>query len=448
MSIPQPLNLKDYKNRIRDVKNQMLPNSIAFIAAETEQRRSNDTYYRFRQSSDLYYLTGFNEPDALLVIIPGRSEAETILFCRDKDKTKEMWDGYRYGPEKAIEIFGIDDAFPIDTVNDIVPGLIDGCLRIYYSMGIHQHLDDSVTHWLKQLRESKQSKGNVPKDISDLRPILHELRMFKSHNEVKLMQRAADISADAHIRAMKYCHQHKYEYQLQAELEYKFALNNSEPAYSSIVGSGANACVLHYISNNSTLSNGNLVLIDAGAEYAGYASDITRTFPVNGKFSEVQKQLYNIVLAAQLAAIETCKVGNSFTQPHDISVEVITRGLVDLGVLKGKVATLIKKGKYKRFYPHRVGHWLGLDVHDVGGYKVNGKNSNWREFEVGMVTTIEPGIYIQPDDVSVDKKWRGIGIRIEDDVLITKKGPKVLSDKIPKTIDAIEALMNASECKK
>lgn len=444
MKIEKPHPLKEYKRRLRDVKNQMIDDSIAIIAAESEQRRSNDTNYRFRQASDFFYLTGFNEPDALLVIIPGRKEAETILFCRDKDKTSELWEGFRYGPVVACEQFAIDDAFPIDTVNDILPGLIEGRSRLYYSMGINQSLDDRINQWLKQLREGKRVESSTPHDISDFRHIIHELRLFKSSSEIKLMQKAADISVAGHKRAMTRCHQLEYEYQLQAEIEYCFAYHNSEPAYSSIVGGGSNGCVLHYIANNKTLEDGDLVLIDAGAEYAGYAADITRTFPINGQFNKEQKQLYNIVLKAQLAAIEVCKVGHSFFEPHQMSVDIITRGLVELGILKGNVETLINRGDYRRFYPHRVSHWLGIDVHDVGDYKVEGSQSNWREFEAGMVTTIEPGIYIQPDDEKVAKKWRGIGIRIEDDVLITKKGPKVLTDKLPKTVEAIEQLMRVS----
>lgn len=433
---------EEYGRRRRNLMRQMGKSSIAIVPGASEQVRSRDTHYRFRQDSNLRYLSGFPEPEAVLVLIPGRESGQVILFCREKDRSKEIWDGFREGPEGAIENYAMDDAFPISDMDEILPGLIEGKEKVYYSMGLYPELDKHLTGWINHIRAQSRSGVNPPGEIVDMDHLVHEMRLIKSASELKVMRKAAKISADAHTRAMQVCKPGMHEYQLQAEIEFDFARQGAEaPAYSSIVGGGANACILHYIENRSPLSEGDLVLIDAGCEYEGYAADITRTFPVSGQFSAEQRALYEIVLDAQHAAIEACRVGRRFIEPHEASVRVITRGLIDLGLLKGSLDELIEKREYARFYMHRVGHWLGMDVHDVGDYKVEGASGDWREFEVGMVTTIEPGIYIHQDDTKVPKRWRGIGIRIEDDVAIRKSGPEILTNAVVKSPDEIEALM-------
>jgi len=436
---------KEYQSRRRTFMNQVGEGAIAIVPGGREQVRSRDTHYAFRQDSNFSYLTGFSEPDSIAVFVPGREQGEFILFCRDKDRTREIWDGYREGPEGAKNNYEADDAFPIDDMDDILPGLIEGRDKVYFSMGKQGDLDQHLLQWLKDIRTQARSGASAPAEIIDPDHILHEMRLIKSAAEMKLMRKAAKMSAQAHCRAMRISQPGLYEYQLQAEIEYHFADKGAAaPAYSSIVGSGANACVLHYIENRKEMSAGDLVLIDAGAEYQGYAADITRTFPVNGKFSPEQQKIYEIVLDAQYAAIDCCRPGVPFNRPHEASVQVITQGLVNLGLLKGNVEDLIVKKAYTEFYMHRAGHWLGMDVHDVGDYKVDGADSDWREFEEGMVTTIEPGIYIHPDNKNVAEKWRGIGVRIEDDILIRKDGHEVLTADVPKSVAEIEALMSAS----
>lgn len=433
----------EYKSRRRSFMNQMGEGGIAIIPAAQETIRSRDTHFPFRQDSDFSYLTGFPEPEAIAVLVPGRPQGEFIIFCRDKNLEREIWDGYREGPDGARENFGADDAFPIDDMDEILPGLIEGREKVFFSMGKHAELDQHLMQWLKHIRAQARSGASAPGEIVDPDHILHEMRLIKSASEIRVMRKAAKISAEAHCLAMQAARPGLYEYELQAEIEYHFARNGAPaPAYSSIVGSGANACVLHYTENRKQVDDGDLVLIDAGAEYQGYAADITRTFPVNGRYSDEQKAIYEIVLEAQLAAIDVCKPGARFNEPHEASVRVITQGLKDLGLLEGQLHELIEKRAYFDFYMHRAGHWMGLDVHDVGDYKVDGTDSDWREFEPGMVTTIEPGIYIQPNNENVDKRWRGIGVRIEDDILICKEGYEVLTGGVPKTINDIEALMS------
>lgn len=433
---------EEYSRRRRNLMRQMGNSSIAIVPGASEQVRSRDTHFRFRQDSNLRYLCGFPEPEAVLVLIPGRENGQFVLFCREKDRSKEIWDGFREGQEGAVANYGADDAFPISDMDEILPGLIEGKEKVYYSMGLYPELDKHLTGWINHIRSQSRSGVNPPGEIVDMDHLVHEMRLIKSASELKVMRKAAKISAEAHTRAMQFCQPGVYEYQLQAEIEHHFAMHGADaPAYSSIVGGGANACVLHYIENRAPLEEGDLVLIDAGCEYQGYAADITRTFPVGGKFSGEQRALYDIVLDAHKAAVDACAVGRRFIEPHEASVRVITQGLVDLGLLKGSVDALIEKREYARFYMHRVGHWLGMDVHDVGDYKVDGASGDWREFEVGMVTTIEPGVYVHQDDTKVAKRWRGIGIRIEDDVAIRKQGPEVMTDSVVKHPDDIEALM-------
>jgi Xaa-Pro aminopeptidase len=425
--------------RRKELMQQMEPDSIALLCAAPQSTRSNDTEYLYRQNSDFYYLTGFVEHDAVLALIPGREQGEVVLFCQEKDKTRELWTGILTGPEQAITQLQIDDAFPIGDIDDILPGLIEGRQRVYYSMGKDPRFDQRVMDWVKIIRGKARQGAHPPGEFLVLDHLLNEMRLIKSPMEIKLMEKAGAISAQAHKRAMAVCRPGLHEYHLEAELLHEFVRSGSRaPAYNNIVAGGRNACILHYVENNAVLRDGDLVLIDAGCEYEYYAADITRTFPVNGRFSKEQKALYEIVLNAQLQAIKAIKPGAAWDEPHNVTVRIITEGLVSLGLLKGNVQELIAKDAYKAFYMHRAGHWLGIDVHDVGDYKIDDK---WRLMEPGMVTTIEPGIYVAPDNMDVDKKWRGIGIRIEDDVLVTRTGHRILSEGAPKTVEEIESFM-------
>ena len=433
---------REMKVRRKELMARMEPNSIALLASAQPHIRNGDAEYLYRQNSDFYYLTGFSEEHAFLALIPGRKQGEAILFCQEKDKQKELWTGILMGPGAACEELGIDDAFPISDIDDILLGLIEGRDRVYYSMGKDDQFDNQVMDWVKVIRNKAKMGAHPPGEFLVLDHLLHELRLFKSAGEIKLMEKAAKISAEGHKSAMACCKPGIKEYEMEAELLYAFTRNGSRaPAYNSIVASGENACILHYNKNDAEVKEGDLILIDAGCEYGHYASDITRTFPATGKFSPEQKAIYEIVLAAQDAAIDAVAPGVSWDEPHNVSVKVITQGLVKLGLLKGKVSQLIKAGSYRDFYMHRVGHWIGMDVHDVGDYKID---DHWRLLEPGMVTTIEPGIYISPENKNVEKRWRGIGVRIEDDVLVTKQGNKILSEGIPKTIEEIELFMSSA----
>lgn len=430
---------REMKSRRKELMAQMEPNSIALIPSAPMSMRNNDAEYLYRQNSDFYYLTGFIEEEALLALIPGRKQGEVVLFCQEKNKEKELWTGILMGPEKAQQELAMDDAFPISDIDDILPGLIEGRDRVYYAMGKDDKFDDRVMDWVKVIRSKAKLGGHPPGEFLVLDHLLHELRLIKSTAEIKLMEQAARISAEGHRRAMAVCKPGIKEYEMEAELLHAFVRNGSRaPAYNSIVAAGDNACILHYNTNNAEVKKGDLILIDAGCEYEYYASDITRTFPATGKFSPEQKAIYEIVLAAQEAAIAAVQPGAAWDEPHNASVKVITQGLVKLGLLDGRPAQLIKNEAYKDFYMHRVGHWIGIDVHDVGDYKID---DDWRLLEAGMVTTIEPGIYIAPDNTKVPKKWRGIGVRIEDDVLVTKTGHRILSKGIPKTVAEIEEFM-------
>ncbi|MFC6633314.1 aminopeptidase P N-terminal domain-containing protein [Microbulbifer taiwanensis] len=438
---PAGIARSEYARRRARLIAGLAADSLAIVPAAREQLRSRDTYFPFRQDSDFLYLTGFSEPEALLVLVPGRPQGEALLFCRERDAEKEMWDGPRLGPERAAEECGLCDAFPIGDLDDILPGLLEGRARIYFTMGRFPQLDRRLQSYLQAIDAAPGSGGSP--EMVDLDHLLHDLRLYKSARELRLMARAAEISAEAHRRAMARCRPGLYEYQLEAEILHTFvAAGAREPAYPTIVGGGRNALVMHYCSNSAPLKNGDLVLVDAGCEFRGYAADVTRTYPVNGRFSGAQKALYEIVLAGQLAAIEQIQSGNHWDQPHLASVEVITRGLVDLGLLRGEVDGLIESGAYRRFYMHRAGHWLGMDVHDAGDYRVHGQ---WRQLEAGMAMTVEPGIYMAADDEQVPEKFRGIGIRIEDDVALTREGPQVLSSAAPKTIADIEYTMREGQ---
>lgn len=433
------LDPKEYAKRRRQLLNLMRPNSIAIIPSAPTTVRNRDVEHPFRQDSDFYYLSGFAEEFSVIVLISGREQGEYVLFCQEKIKEQEIWTGRRIGPEAAIETLGCDDAFPISDIDDILPGLIEGKDCVYTNLGISPEFDNRLMSWINDIKAQVRNGAIPPREFSALDYLLHEMRLVKSPAEIKVMQRATEISADAHTRVMQLVKPGMYEYELEAELMRTFMAAGSRwPAYPSIVGTGENGCILHYTQNTAEIKDGDLILIDAGCELDYYASDITRTFPANGKFSEAQAAMYQLVLDANKAAIEAVKPGANWNSPHEVAVKILTEGLVKYGLLKGDVEELIENEAYRQFYMHKTGHWLGMDVHDVGEYRIDGQ---WRILEEGMVLTIEPGLYIAPDDESVEPKWRGIGIRIEDDVVVTKTGHKVLSTGVVKEIADIEALM-------
>lgn len=437
-----PITKTEYRRRRAELMRLMSPGSIALVPAAGVRLRNRDTEYLFRQDSDFYYLTGFNEPDAVLVLAPGRAHGEAILFCRDRDARAELYDGERIGPDRAAQALLVDDAFPIADLDDILPGLLEGCERIYMTLGEYPDLDQRVLHWVNAIRAREAGGARSPGEFVALKHLLHEQRLFKSAAELRIMREAARITTEAHCRAMRACRPGMTELALEAELLHEFMSHGARsPAYSSIVAGGANACVMHYVDNSATLADGDLVLIDAGCEYALYAADVTRTFPVGRSFSRAQQALYEIVLEANLRAIEACRLGNHFMRPHETALMVMVQGLVDLGLLVGDPAELVATGAHRRFCPHNASHWLGSDVHDVGDYRVGGV---WREFEAGMVLTIEPGLYVQPNDQAAPEAFRGIGVRIEDDVVITRRAPEVLTGAAPKAVADVLALRRAA----
>ncbi|HRQ64286.1 MAG TPA: Xaa-Pro aminopeptidase [Xanthomonadaceae bacterium] len=429
---------QEFVRRRRQLMRMTGRDAVTVVPAARERLRNNDVHHAFRQDSDFHYLTGFGEPEAVLVLAPGRAHGECILFCRERDADRELWDGRRAGPEGACRDFGMDDAFPIDDIDEILPGLLEGREKIYYHFGRDSEFDLRLMSWVNRVRDQTRQGGSSPQEFLALGHVLHDLRLFKSRAEVRLMARAAKISAAAHVRAMRACRPGMREYQVEAELLHEFRRQGAVPAYESIVGGGVNACVLHYRDNSDVLADGDLLLIDAGAEHQCYASDITRTFPVNGRFSPAQRALYEVVLKAQHAAIAAVRPGASWIAPHQAATRATTAGLIRLGILKGGLEKNLREESYRRYFMHKTGHWIGLDVHDVGDYRVDGE---FRLLEPGMVMTIEPGLYIGAGDKSVDKRFRGIGIRIEDDVVVTRDGHRVLSDGVPKDPDEIEAVM-------
>lgn len=434
------LGIKEFAKRRRQLMRMMTEGSLAILPAAPQRHRNRDTEYPYRQDSDFLYLTGFLEPEAVAVLVPHRPQGEYVLFCRDRDPVMEIWNGRRAGPDGAREHFGADDAYPITDIDDILPGLLENKERIYYSMGYSAEFDSRLMGWVNQVRARARGGSHAPVEFVALEHLLHDMRLYKSPAEIKVMRRAAEIAAEAHTRAMRACRPEMMEYELEAEYMHSFRRAGAWVSYNPIVAGGDNACILHYTENNQMLRDGDLVLVDAGAEFHGYASDITRTFPVNGRYTPAQRAIYELVLAAQQAALAHARPGRHWNEPHDAAVRALTEGLVTLGLLKGEVDALIKSEAYRRFYMHRTGHWLGMDVHDVGDYKIGGQ---WRVFEPGMVFTVEPGLYIPLGSKGVAKKWWGIGVRIEDDVLITKDGHEVLTRGVPKTVEDIEALMAA-----
>ena len=429
---------KEYARRRKQLMRIIGDDAICVVPAAPERLRNNDSHYPYRQDSDFQYLSGFPEPDAVLALIPGRAHGEAILFCRERDAVREAWDGSRAGTEGAVEQFGMDDAFPIGDIDDILPGMIEGRSRVYYHFGRDAEFDVKLIGWVNRVREQIRQGARAPHEFVALGHILHDLRLYKTRSELRVMRKAAKIAGEAHLRAMRATRPGLNEHEIEAELLHTFRKHGAVASYEPIVGGGANACVLHYRANNAPLKDGDLLLIDAGAEFECYASDITRTFPVNGRFSAPQRALYDVVLAAQRAAIAEVRAGRPFISYHDAAVRVICAGLIKLGLLKGGLEKNLREATYRRFYMHKTGHWLGLDVHDVGDYRVDGE---YRELEPGMVVTVEPGIYIAPDAKGIDPKWRGIGIRIEDDIVVTRGDPEVLTTAVPNDPDEIEALM-------
>jgi Xaa-Pro aminopeptidase len=410
---------------------------IAVIPTAAERLRNRDSHYPYRYDSYFYYLTGFTEPEALLVLIAG-DEQKAVLFAREKDPEREIWDGFRYGPEAAKEAFGFDEAHSITKLDELAPQLISNQPRLFYPLGMDSHWDQRVLGWLNGVRALARTGVTAPAEIKDARALLDEMRLKKDAAELALMRGAAAISGAAHRRAMRATRPGMREFEIEAELIHEFRRQGAQaPAYSPIVAGGANACVLHYVGNDAVLHSGDLLLIDAGCELGGYASDITRTFPVNGGYSRVQRDIYELVLEAQQAAIDAVRPGAEWDAAHNAAVEVLAQGMIDLGLLSGGVDAAIEAESYKRFYMHRTGHWLGLDVHDAGDYKRNGE---WRALEAGMVLTVEPGCYVRPAEDVPERFWN-IGVRIEDDVLVTDSGNEVLSAETPKRIADIEALM-------
>lgn len=414
---------------------------IVVLPAAPERVRSRDTLFDYRPDSDLFYVTGFAEPEAVAVLIPGRARGEFLVFCRERDPERELWDGLRAGPEGAVADYGCDDAFPIADIDEILPGLLEQSERVYYSMGVATEFDQRLLGWINHLNAQRQRSGHAPSEIVALDHLLHEMRLYKSRSEASVMRKSARVAVGAHRRAMRACRPGMMEYELEAEFLHEFRRHGAECSYSPIVAGGANACILHYTENDAALADGDLVLIDAGCELEMYASDVTRTFPVNGSFSEPQRELYEVVLAANLAATAAAVSGNHWDDPHSVAVKEVTRGLKRLGLIEGRLPTLIKEGAYRRYFMHRTGHWLGMDVHDVGDYKVD---DQWRLLEAGMAMTIEPGIYVPADARGRAKRWRGIGIRIEDDVLVTRSGPRVLTTGLPTEVEEIERFMDAA----
>jgi Xaa-Pro aminopeptidase len=433
------ITMTEYAQRRKKLMRKTGQKGIVILPSAPEVYRNGDAMYSYRQNSDFYYLTGFEEPESVLILSPGRKAGETILFNRVRDRDREIWDGPRAGQAGAVKDFHVDEAFPINELTLMLPELLAGKETIHYPLGINPDFDKILLEAVNKVRAKIRGGMLSPIAFMDVTLSLHEMRLFKSDAEIAVMQKAIDITAEAHIRAMQMCKPGMHEYELEAEILYAFQRNGvRSPAYSSIVGAGRNSCILHYVSNQQIMAADDLVLIDAGAEFQNYAADITRTFPVDGKFSGEQRAIYELVLDAQLAAIKKMKPGASWDAAQTIIVNVMTQGLLDLKILKGNIDNLIEKQAYLPFYMHKSGHWLGLDVHDVGRYHVESKS---RSLQAGMVLTVEPGLYISADIPGVPERWRNIGVRIEDDVLITDKGCKVLSEKIPKTVADIEATM-------
>ncbi len=441
-----------FARRRRELMDRMGTGSIALLPAAPSMPRNRDVHYPYRQDSDFYYLTGFPEPEAVAVLAPG-AQHEFLLFCRERDPEMEIWHGRRAGPQGAMERYGVDNAHPIAQIDKRLPPLLENRERVFHAIGYNPNFDRRVMDWISQVRGKARAGVRAPTTFIALEHLLHDMRLHKTAEEVAVMRESARIAAEAHRQAMQICRPGMMEYELEAEILRTFIRNGAGWSYPSIVGGGDNSCILHYTENNAPLRDGDIVLIDAGAELDGYASDITRSFPVNGRFSGEQRAIYELVLASQKAAIDKVRPGCHFNEPHEAAVRTLTEGLVALGLLHGEVEVLIQAEGHKTLFMHRTGHWLGMDVHDVGDYKLG---DDWRVFEPGMVTTIEPGLYIPAGgkimdahwarlgvhlETELDERWWRIGVRIEDDVLVTSSGHEVLTHAASKAIDDIEALM-------
>jgi Xaa-Pro aminopeptidase len=431
--------LDEFARRRRQLMRMAGASSVLLVSAAPQRLRNADSAWPYRQDSDLHYLTGFPEPDAVLALLPGRAHGEAVLFCRERDTAQERWHGARLGTERALATYGLDDAFPIDDIDDILPGMIEGRARVSCDFGREPDFDARLLGWMRRLRQLRGG-GVVPKEFVALGHLLHDLRLYKSRAELSLLREAAAIAIRAHRAAWQVALPGSREYEVEAELLKVMRGQGAVPSFVPTVATGANACTIHYQGGGSVLREGDLLLLDAGAEWECYASDICRTIPVSGRYSGEQRALYELVLAAQQAAIAQVRPGRAFAAAHETAVQVLVEGLCGLGLLRGDAGEIVAAGGHKRFFPAKTGHWLGLDVHDVGDYRVDGES---RMLEPGMVLTVEPGLYVAADDPTVDERWRGIGIRIEDDVVVTKEGNDVLTAAMPKEIADIEALLAA-----
>lgn len=429
---------REYAQRRRQLMQAAGDGAIVIVPAAPERLRNGDASYPYRQDSDFWYLCGFPEPEAVLVLVPGRAHGQVLLFCRERDRVREAWDGPRIGPEGAVARYGMDDAYPIEDLDEILPGLLEGRPRVFCPLGRDAEFDRRLIAWVR--RAGAQQVGDGRQGIVDLGRLLDEQRLFKSAAELALLRQAGAISVRAHQAALLAVADGVPEYVLQAEIEREFRAADGWPAYPSIVAAGANACVLHYRANAALCRAGELVLVDAGGEYRGYAGDISRTFPVDGHFRREQRQLHDLVVRAHAAARAQVRPGLPFARMHEAALAVLVEGLLQLGLLRGSLQTQLASGDYRRFCPHKTGHWLGLDVHDVGDYRIEGQS---RLLETGMVFTIEPGLYVRADDATVDSRWRGIGIRIEDDVAVTEAGSELLTPGLARSAEEIEAFMAA-----
>ena len=431
----------EFSRRRRQLMRMMGRGAVAILPAAQPRLRNRDVLYPYRQDSDFYYLTGFAEPDAVAVLVPGRPEGEYLLFCRERDPEKETWDGSRAGPANAVSAYGADAGHAIEAVDELLPRIVGASDRVYYTMGAHPEFEQRLMAWVSRLRTRGGTGTHTPDEFIALDHFLHDLRLYKSREEAVVMRRAARIAVQAHRRAMSVCRPGLFEYQIEAEFVHEFRVHDAQPSYQPIVGSGANTCILHYHANDRRMEDGDLLLVDAGCEYDYYASDVTRTYPVNGRFTPEQRAIYEVVLDAHEAALAAVAPGNAWSEPHEAAVRQVTKGLKKIGLLEGSVATLIRNREYQKFFMHRTGHWLGMDVHDVGDYKIA---DQWRILEPGMALTVEPGVYIPPGTRGVPKRWWNIGVRIEDDVLVTRDGADVLTRDLPRDPDLIEALVGSA----
>jgi len=430
---------EEFARRRRQLMRMAGDDAVLLVSAAPRRLRNADSAWPYRQDSDFHYLSGFPEPEAVLALLPGRTHGESVLFCRERDAASERWEGMRLGTERAIADYHMDDAFPIDDIDDILPGMIEGRARVYCDFGREPDFDARLLGWMRRLRQLRGG-GVVPKEFVALGHLLHDLRLYKSRAELSLLREAAALAVHAHLAAWKAAVPGRREFEIEAELLHAMRSRGAVPSFVPTVAAGANACTMHHQAGRGELRQGELLLVDAGVEWDCYASDVCRTFPPGGRFSPEQRALYEIVLAAQQAALDEVRPGRAFAAAHAAAVAVLTEGLCALGLLRGDPAELVAAGGYRRFFPAKTGHWLGLDVHDVGDYRVDGES---RVLEPGMVLTVEPGLYVAVDDPTVDERWRGIGMRIEDDVAVTRDGNEVLTAAMPREIADIEALLAA-----